>query len=121
VVNVERHKKHSYAAPLNESSVAHVTACTGGWERPSGPVSKRAGLDEVVVRVGADDEAVEPFVRHAGTARDSCPTRNGVRERHSKRKGLLQPRPVDAPRVVVLTEVGLAFEGTIAVDAIAHR
>lgn len=62
--------------------VAHVIAGAGGSERPSGPVSKRVGVGDVVVRVDADDEAVELFARHAGrtSARLEMEYESGVRD-----------------------------------------
>ena len=83
------------------------------------------GVGDVIVRVGADDEAVEPFARHAGRtgARLEMEYESGVRDEGliAAAAGATHVGRLMHLRIEVVAEVGLALEGTLAVGAVELR
>ena len=85
-----------------------------GRLRAAQRASEQAGGVDVVVRVSADDEAVEPFARHAGRtgARLEVEYESGVRDEGfvATAAWATHVGQLMHPRVEVVAEVGLALE-----------
>jgi hypothetical protein len=110
------------AVPLNESSVAHVTAGAGvvADQRPS---EQTDGAGDVVIHVGTDDEVVEALRAYAGRTgtRLEMEYESGVRDEGFVAAAAWATnvgRWMDS-RVEEVAEVGLALEGTPAVGVVS--
>ena len=122
VLNLELHKKHSYASPFHERSVAHITLDGGRLEVAQRPGEQAVGVRDVVSLVRADDEAVEFLACHAGRAgpRFDVKHKRTVRDEGAFAAATWAPHGgwLMYFRAQVMAQVGRALEGPLAISAV---
>jgi hypothetical protein len=87
-----------------------------------GPSEQSGGIRDVIIRVSADDEAIELFACHARGASArlevECEGGGGDKGSGTAAAGTAQVGGLVDPGIQVVTEVALALEKTVAISAI---